>query len=96
MSRDDVLKIVRNFKNQYAEIYGITSIGIFGSYARDNYNKQSDVDICVTTLTPDPFILVHAKEELENRLHLHVDIVRCRESMNHFLKERIDKEVIYV
>ena len=69
---------------------------MFGSVARDTAGEQSDVDICVKTETPDPFMLVHIKEELEERIVKHVDIVRLREQMNPFLKSRIEKEGVYV
>lgn len=96
MGRDDILAILRDFKQNSAEKYGILEIGIFGSIARDEAREDSDVDICIKTKTPDPFTLVHIKEEIESRVRKHVDIVRMREKMNPFLKERIEKEGVYV
>ncbi|MEK7745255.1 MAG: nucleotidyltransferase domain-containing protein, partial [Elusimicrobiota bacterium] len=96
MGRDDILAILRDFKQNFAEKYGILEIGIFGSIARDEAREDSDVDICIKTKTPDPFMLVHIKEEIESRVRKHVDIVRMREKMNPFLKERIEKEGLYV
>lgn len=96
MGRDDVLAILRDFKQRFAEKYGILEIGIFGSTARDDAREDSDVDICIKTKTPDPFAIVHIKEEIESRIRKHVDIVRIREKMNPFLRERIEKEGIYV
>ncbi|KKO18336.1 MAG: nucleotidyltransferase domain-containing protein [Candidatus Brocadia sp.] len=95
MGRDDVLAILRDFKQRFAEKYGILEIGIFGSTARDDAREDSDVDICIKTKTPDPFAIVHIKEEIESRIRKHVDIVRIREKMNPFLRERIEKEGIY-
>ena len=57
---------------------------------------MSDVDIVLKTETPDLFNIVHIKEDLEEQLHLPVDIVRLREKMNPFLRKRIDKEAVYV
>jgi len=96
MGRNDVLAILRDFKQNFADKYGILEIGIFGSIARGEDREDSDVDICIKTKTPDPFALVHIKEEIENRVRKHVDIVRMREKMNPFLKERIEKEGVYV
>jgi hypothetical protein len=39
---------------------------------------------------------VHIKEDIEAMVRRHVDIVRVRENMNPFLKERIEKEGRYV
>ncbi len=96
MERDAVLAILRDFKQNFADKYGILEIGIFGSTARDEAREDSDVDVCIKTKTPDPFALVHIKEEIESRVRKHVDIVRIRKKMNPFLKERIEKEGVYV
>lgn len=96
MGRDDVFAILRDFKQHFTGKYGILEIGIFGSTARDEIREDSDVDICIKTKTPDPFAIVHIKEEIESRIRKHVDIVRIREKMNPFLRERIEKEGIYV
>ena len=96
MNRDEVLKVLRQFKRQYARQYGILAIGVFGSVGRDESREDSDVDICIQTQTPDPYALVHIKELLEGLVHRPVDIVRVREKMNPFLKERIEEEAHYV
>lgn len=96
MGRADILVILRDYKQNNAEKYGILEIGVFGSVARDEARDDSDVDICVKTKTPDAFALVHIKEEIENLVGKHVDIIRVREQMNPFLKKRIEKEGVYV
>lgn len=96
MKKDEILSILRKFKNDSAEKYGIVELGIFGSVARDEAREDSDVDICIKTRTPDPFALVHIKEEIEKLVNRHVEIVRMRDTMNPFLKERINKEGLYV
>ena len=96
MGRDDILAILRDFKQNFAKKYGILEIGIFGSIARDEAREDSDVDICIKIRTPNPFAMVHIKEEIESRVRKHVDVVRIREKMNPFLKERIEKEGVYV
>lgn len=96
MGRADILVILRDYKQNNAEKYGILEIGVFGSIARDEARDDSDVDICVKTKTPDAFALVHIKEEIENLVGKHVDIIRVREQMNPFLKKRIEKEGVYV
>lgn len=96
MNKLNLLKELESFKKNNEQKYGILSLGIFGSFARDQATELSDVDIVVRTKTPDPFIIVHIKEELEGQLHLPVDIVRLRKKMNPFLQEQIKKEAVYV
>lgn len=95
-TRDAVLSILRDFKREFADELGILAIGIFGSVARDTASVESDPDICVKTKTPNPYVLVHIKDAIEGRVHRKVDIVRVREHMNPLLKERIEREGIYV
>lgn len=96
MGRDDILAVLRDFKNNFAEQYGIIELGVFGSVARDDARDDSDLDICIKTKTPDAYAMVHIKEEIEKRVHKHVDIVRVRKKMNPYLKERIEKDGVYV
>lgn len=96
MKRERLLAILEEFKRDYGEKYGILEMGLFGSMARDEAGEESDVDIFIKTKTPNPFLLVHLKEDIEELTGKHVDIVRMREKMNPFLRERIEKEGRYV
>lgn len=96
MTKNLALKILQSFKNQNKDKYGIESIGLFGSVARDEAKENSDVDICIKTTKADMFALVHIKEDLQELMSTHIDIVRIRDKMNPFLKNRIKKEAIYV
>jgi len=58
--------------------------------------ELSDIDIVVELNKPDLFYLVDIKQDLEEKFHRPVDIVRYRDRMNAFLKKRIDKEAVYV
>jgi predicted nucleotidyltransferase len=96
MNRDEIIAFLRDFKARHEDQYGIISLGVFGSIARGDIRDDSDVDIYVTTKTPDPFALVHIKDDIEKGLRRKVDIVRFRERMNPFLKRRIEKEGVRV
>jgi predicted nucleotidyltransferase len=96
MKRDEIVLSLRRFKEMNKDRYEIIRIGIFGSAARDNMNEQSDIDVVVELGKPDLFYLIGIKQDLEEKFHRTVDIVRYRERMNAFLKGRIDKEAFYV
>ena len=76
--------------------YGINKLGIFGSVARGEQTEGSDVDIYYEGEPLSLLKIAALKEELENALDTHVDIVRIRKSMNNLLKKRIKKEGLYV
>ena len=96
MGKNDVIRILKNYKREFANQYNILTIGIFGSVARDEAGDESDVDIVVRISEPDFFILAGIKDDLEDRLNKSVDIVSYKDSMNPFLKMRIDSEAVYV
>jgi len=96
MNRKDVLNILKNYKKINKEKYGLLALGLFGSFARNEQTNLSDVDIVLQTKTPNLFNIVHIKEDLQNELHLSVDIVRLRKNMNPSLRRRIEEEAVYV
>lgn len=95
MKQKEALKLLQLYKRQHADEFGIVRIGIFGSVARDEATDDSDVDIVIETKHPNLFKLSRIRLDLEELMHTHVDLVSYRESMNTFLKERIQKEAVY-
>ncbi len=95
-NRNEILNILKDYKNNNLKKYDILELGLFGSVARNQASSNSDVDICIKTKTPDMFALVHIKDELQKLLSNSIDIVRVRDRMNPYLKKRIEQEAIYV
>ena len=95
VAKEAVLAFLRDYKRDSAGRYGILEIGVFGSVARDEAHGESDLDICVKTATPDPYALVHIKEDIQEHLGVPVDIIRVRPKMNQQLKKRIEQDAIY-
>ncbi len=96
MTRKDVLRTLSKYLQAQQGASGILRMGVFGSAARDELTGESDVDVVVELAQPDLFTLVGIKQELEELLQREVDVVRYRERMNAFLKERIEREAVYV
>lgn len=93
--RQGILDTLENIFPGLKEKYGVTKIGIFGSVARNEPDVESDVDI-VVEMEPDLLKRASLKGELESILGKEVDVVRYRQGMNKFLKNRIDNEGLYV
>jgi predicted nucleotidyltransferase len=87
---------LRKLKPDLEQQYGVTKIGIFGSFARNEIHRDSDVDVVVEMREPDLFYMVHIKEALEESFKRPVDVIRYRVMMNRRLKARIDREAVYV
>jgi uncharacterized protein len=96
MKRDEIIPFLRRFKDINKDKYHIVKLGIFGSAARDAMHESSDIDVVVELTIPDIFTIIGIKQELEEQFKCHVDIVRYRDTMDAFLKSRIDREALYV
>jgi predicted nucleotidyltransferase len=90
-----VIKILKNLEDEIRRKYKAEIIGIFGSYARGEQRKGSDIDIIVefdkgATL----FDVVGLSLFLEEKLKIKkVDIVP-KDAVREELKEEIFKEVV--
>lgn len=95
MDRQEILSVLNEYKRENARKNGIIDIGIFGSVARNDARDDSDVDVVVRIEKPDLFLLAGIKQDLEERFHRSVDLVTYRDTMNPFLKQKIDGEAVY-
>jgi hypothetical protein len=96
MTREEILQRIAQFRKIRGDEFGIIRIGIFGSVARGDLSAKSDVDVVVEIADPDLLILVGIKQELEELLKRPVDVVRYRATMNRLLKQRIERDAVYV
>ena len=89
------IAIIRQNSSKITKDFGIKTLRIFGSVSRNEQTEQSDLDICVETETPNPFLLADLKEFLEGLFKCSVDVVRIHKNMNPFFKSRIERDGIY-
>ena len=92
----EYIALLRKYMAENAHKYGIVRMVIFGSVARGEQTENSDVDVCVEGQLHGFIALAGIKQELEELLGCKVDIVRLRDRMDSFLRERIQREGIYV
>jgi predicted nucleotidyltransferase len=79
MSKDDIIRILNETKDQIKNQHKANIIGIFGSFARGEETKKSDVDILVEFMPGATLLdLVAASNFLEKKLHKKVDLVSKR------------------
>lgn len=96
MNREDIIRFISEHKTEFEQEFGVTKIGLFGSYARGEVKEGSDVDIVVELGKADLFNLIGIKQILEEAFGSKVDIVRLRDKMNKFLRQRIERDAVYV
>ena len=90
-----LLAKLKDFKEQRGEEFGLTSIGIFGSFARGDAREDSDVDIVFDTTMPNLFRASRMRQDLEELLGHPVDLLQLRGLTNPRLKARVEREAVY-
>jgi predicted nucleotidyltransferase len=96
MSRADVLAILSGHYDEIVQRFGVRSLALFGSVARDEAGPESDVDVLVDFGGPAQF-LVHMEfvKYLEELLGRRVDVLTER-SLKPRLRERIQPDLIRI
>lgn len=78
----------------YLQAYDPVRIGIFGSYARDEYRPDSDLDILINLRTAiSLFQLVRIERELSELLGVKVDLVSDGAIKNQKLRNYIEADL---
>ncbi len=98
MNSQKILKYLKQVQEKYREIYGIRFIGLFGSYARDEATKQSDIDILYTIDEGKKLSIFNyfsITRDLERIFKKRVDLVRS-DAIKPKLKKYIDRDIQYV
>lgn len=96
LNKENILHYLKEYKAEKKDSYSISKIGIFGSYARDEADENSDIDIVVDFEKADLYNQIGIMQELEAKFNKHVDVVALWKRMNPKLLSRIKKDAIYV
>jgi uncharacterized protein len=97
LASGEILNFLRNNKLTLKNKYFVTEIGLFGSFARNEQNENSDIDFLVVFEpdTPDLYsVEKELKEYLKNHFNREVDIC-AKKWINPIFKPLILKEAIY-
>lgn len=94
-TKDEYIEILKQCATVLRTHFGVSSLRLFGSVAREEQQETSDVDVCVE-MKPDLFLHVELKRYLEEKLGCPVDVIRMHRNMNDFLKRQIEKDGIFV
>lgn len=95
MNRENLINFLKeNLTN--IKSYGVTSLALFGSYARDEAKTTSDIDLLVEfqgKVTFDEYM--DLKFFLEDNLSLSVDLV-TKKMLKPQIIDAVEKDAIYV
>jgi len=92
----DMRRILFAHKRELKRKYGVKEIGIFGSFARNENRKGSDIDILVEIEKPMGFFtFIRLERHLSDLLGAKVDLV-TKNALKPHIGRRILTEIIYV
>lgn len=96
-TKDIIINYLKKHKLEFKEKYSIEKIGLFGSFATDKYNDESDIDIVYTTsskgLTYKQSLAL--EDEFKDTFGKAIDLVNLR-YMNPLIKRKAIQDIIYV
>ena len=96
MEREHTIKILSENIEEIRKKFGVESLALFGSVARDEAKLGSDLDVLVTYIkSPGLFGFLDLKEYLEQLLSCPVDLV-TEKALKKQLREKILREAISV
>lgn len=94
--REQILKQLALLKSELSETYHIASLMLFGSLARGEQTRSSDIDLLVDfSVTPDLLTFIELEERIKKRVGRDVDLV-LRRKLRSELTEQIEREAIAV
>jgi uncharacterized protein len=94
----EIKQILQTQKPYLAKKYGVTAIGVFGSYVRGEQRPDSDLDVLIELTDPpliDLFDLVNLKYYLSDLIGLEVDVA-IKQNLRKRIGQRILSETILV
>lgn len=95
-STAEILRILKNNKTELQKRYPISELGLFGSYARGDFNENSDIDILVDfNQRIDGFDYIRLAHELEDVFNYKIDLV-SRKGIKPKYLPFVEKSLIHV
>ncbi len=96
MTKSDILHFLDEKKSFLLQNFGVQSIALFGSYARDEQREDSDIDIAVEIESENKFkSFFELKYYLEEHFKKQVDL-GVESTIKPIVKEYIEKDIIHV
>ena len=93
---EEIREILKDNKDALKEQFGVSQLGLFGSFVRGEQNPESDLDILVDFEEPvDLFEFMDLNDQLEKLTGMKVDLV-TRGALKPYIGKRILSEVSYL
>ncbi len=97
LTKEEIINTLRQQKDLLCTKFYVKSIGIFGSFARNEANENSDIDFLVELDAPLEIYIKNRyalSDYLQNLFSREVDLANPQ-SLKPFYKQRILKQAVY-
>ena len=94
-TRSEYIQIIRAHAPELQSRFGIQSMSLFGSVARNEQHEGSDVDLFVK-MPPKFFNYIEASEYLRNILECDVDLISDHRNLRPFFRKQIERDGINI
>lgn len=96
-SIDDIVTYLENKKKFFYDGFGVTRMGVFGSFVRDEQTSSSDIDMVIEMEKGRKNIhsFLQLKRFLEKELERKIDL-GFENSLKPVIKEKLKGRIIYV
>ena len=92
-TRQEYIDIIRNHADELQTRFGISSMRMFGSVARNEHHEGSDVDLYVT-MPPRFYNHIAAAQYLEDLLGCSVDLIQEHANLRPLFRKQIEQDGI--
>ena len=92
-TKEEYIDTIRKHAPELQKEYGITSMRLFGSVARNEHHEGSDIDLFVT-MPHKMFNYILAAQYLEELLGCSVDLIQEHQNIRPFFREQIENDGI--
>ncbi|MCX5831498.1 MAG: nucleotidyltransferase family protein [Deltaproteobacteria bacterium] len=93
---EEKIEILKKLKPELQKHYGVSSLGVFGSFVQGKQRRKSDLDILVDfEKVPTFFGFIRLERFLSKELNIKVDLV-MKSALKPTIGEHILHEVVHV
>ena len=92
-TRDDYINTLHAHAGELQSRFGIISMRLFGSVARNEHDENSDVDLFVT-MPPKFYNYIAASQYLQELLGCGVDLISNHKNIRPFFRNQIERDGI--
>jgi predicted nucleotidyltransferase len=95
LTRNQIINLLRTEKSYLTKEFGVINIGLFGSFATGQTDRDSDIDLIVELREPRFDYLAGLQVYLGKKFSQKIEIVRKGNRLNNRFVQRVEKDIIY-